>query len=80
MTEPAAGGALPAVWMQIHVNGDPTRIPVVFNIEQLLSHLGAPTAGSAVELNGRIVPRSAHPTTVVKAGDRLEIVTFVGGG
>lgn len=34
----------------------------------------------AVELNGEIVRRSAWAQTPVRAGDRLEIVHFVGGG
>ena len=34
----------------------------------------------AVERNGEIVPRSAHGSTLVLDGDRLEIVVAVGGG
>ncbi len=34
----------------------------------------------AVELNGRIVSRTAWSTTLVSDNDRLEIVHFVGGG
>ena len=30
--------------------------------------------------NREIVPRREHAVTVLEAGDRLEIVTFVGGG
>jgi sulfur carrier protein len=33
-----------------------------------------------VERNGEIVPKSAHRTTHVADGDRLEIVVAVGGG
>jgi thiamine biosynthesis protein ThiS len=33
-----------------------------------------------VERNGGIVPRPAYPTTLIEAGDRLEIVHAVGGG
>jgi sulfur carrier protein len=34
----------------------------------------------AVERNREVVPRATHATTVLAAGDRLELVTFVGGG
>ncbi|MCD6042082.1 MAG: thiamine-biosynthesis protein ThiS, partial [Burkholderiales bacterium] len=34
----------------------------------------------AVERNGEIVPRSAHASTLLADGDRLEIVVAVGGG
>jgi sulfur carrier protein len=34
----------------------------------------------AVERNGEIVPRSLHAQTVLGAGDRIEVVSAVGGG
>ncbi|MGN1467900.1 MAG: sulfur carrier protein ThiS [Ruminococcus sp.] len=34
----------------------------------------------AVELNGDILPKSQYETTVLKDGDKAEIVSFVGGG
>lgn len=34
----------------------------------------------AVERNGEIVPRSRYGETLLKEGDVLEIVSFVGGG
>ena len=34
----------------------------------------------AVELNGELAPRTAWAATAVKAGDKLEVVHFVGGG
>ena len=34
----------------------------------------------AVELNGKIIPRSDFKSTILKDGDSLEIVHFVGGG
>lgn len=34
----------------------------------------------AVELNGELAPRRAWAETVVRSGDRLEVVHFVGGG
>ena len=34
----------------------------------------------AVELNGELAPRTGWPEQVVRSGDKLEIVHFVGGG
>ena len=34
----------------------------------------------AVELNGEILPKSQYGDTVLKDGDIVEIVNFVGGG
>lgn len=34
----------------------------------------------AVEINGDILPKSQYETTVLKDGDKAEIVSFVGGG
>ena len=39
-----------------------------------------PTTRIAVEKNGVIVPKSQYESTMITDGDRLEIVTFVGGG
>ena len=34
----------------------------------------------AVERNGEIVPKSEYDSTVLKDGDAVEVVNFVGGG
>lgn len=34
----------------------------------------------AVELNGDILPKSQYSDTILKDGDCVEIVSFVGGG
>ena len=34
----------------------------------------------AVERNGEIIPKAKYGDTVLKDGDRIEIVSFVGGG
>ena len=34
----------------------------------------------ATELNGDIVPKATYAETVLKDGDSIEIVSFVGGG
>ena len=34
----------------------------------------------AVEMNGDILPKYSYSDTMLKDGDRLEVVSFVGGG
>ena len=34
----------------------------------------------AVEMNEEILPKYSYSETMLKDGDRLEVVTFVGGG
>ncbi|EMG7298544.1 sulfur carrier protein ThiS [Campylobacter upsaliensis] len=34
----------------------------------------------ALELNGKIVPKSEFENLILKKGDKAEIVSFVGGG
>jgi len=49
-------------------------------LDQLINGLGFKGDRVAVEHNGNIAPRTTWPDTPIKAGDRLEVVHFVGGG
>ena len=49
-------------------------------VDQLIAELGLKGDRVAVEHNGNIAPRTAWPKTALKAGDRVEMVHFVGGG
>lgn len=49
-------------------------------LSDVLSSNGYSTDRTAVELNGSIVPKRDYPTTVVRDGDSVEVVSFVGGG
>lgn len=41
---------------------------------------GYKTEFVAIELNGEILPRANYTNTVLSDGDKLEVVSFVGGG
>jgi sulfur carrier protein len=69
-----------ALEIEIFVNGEPKRLRAGVTLQEALPALGAPREGFAVERNGRIVPRSEFPSQRLEGGDRVEIVTFVGGG
>lgn len=66
--------------IRIHVNGQPREVEAGSTIADLLALLDQKPALLAIERNKAIVPKAAHATTALENGDRVEIVTFVGGG
>jgi thiamine biosynthesis protein ThiS len=64
----------------IEVNGEPREVPEGASVAELLGLIGLAAPKVAVERNREIVPRSAWAATRLGAGDRLEIVHFIGGG
>jgi sulfur carrier protein len=66
--------------IHVTVNGTAHRFERPVEVAALLSTLNLVGKKVAVERNGEIVPRSAHASTVLADGDRLEIVVAVGGG
>jgi thiamine biosynthesis protein ThiS len=66
--------------MEITVNGLPRVIDEHATVASLLELLGLESRQLAVERNLELVPRNRHAETQLLAGDRLEVVTLVGGG
>ena len=66
--------------MQIQLNGQPRRFDDVPTLGELLERTGHAAHRVAVEINGVIVPRSRHAEHLLADGDRVEIVTALGGG
>ena len=66
--------------MQILVNGQPRQFGHPLTVAELLAQLELPSRGVAVEVNLQIVPRTRHAEQLLKEGDRLEVVSLVGGG
>lgn len=66
--------------MQISVNGTPRDVRPGETVASLLEALGLEPRGLAVERNLELVPRAQHGGTELTAGDRIEVVTLVGGG
>ncbi len=66
--------------MQISLNGAPQTVEDGTTLKQLVESLGPDPRGIAIELNLEIVPKSEHETVILKDGDKLEVVQFVGGG
>ncbi len=65
---------------EITVNGAARRVSVGATVAELIAELGLAERRVAVERNRDIVPRARHAEVRLEPGDRLELVTFVGGG
>lgn len=65
---------------EIFVNGEAKQVTPGKTVAQLLAELKLEPKHCAVEINLEIVPRAKHAERLLAAGDRLEIVTLVGGG
>jgi sulfur carrier protein len=66
--------------MKIHINGEEKEITDGLSLARLLEELQIRPGRVVIELNRDIVSREAHGSTMLKEGDALEIVHFVGGG
>ena len=66
--------------MTITVNGDLRELREGTTLDSLLETLAVRRDGTAVALNDDVVPRTRHAATVLRGGDRLEIIVAVAGG
>lgn len=66
--------------MIVIVNGRETEVPHGSSVADLLERLGLRERPVAVERNRRVVRKDQRAGTVLCEGDRIEIVTLVGGG
>lgn len=66
--------------VQITLNGERRALPAPTSVHGLIEHLGLSADAVAVERNLEIVRRHQWPGTVLRDGDRVEVVHFVGGG
>jgi sulfur carrier protein len=66
--------------IQFQLNGTTHETPQATTLSALLAQLGLAEKRVALERNGAIVPKSAHASTEISAGDQIEIVQAIGGG
>jgi len=67
--------------MKLTINGEQRAFEQpVDTIENLLELIDVSCARTAVELNGAVIEQRLFGETALQDGDRLEIVSFVGGG
>lgn len=66
--------------MHVQVNGETMELPEDGGMSALLKHMGASPERVALLLNDCPVRRSEWSTVRLKAGDRVEVLSFAGGG
>lgn len=66
--------------MEIVINDRPHKVPEGITVAELLEHLKLSKSLVAVEVNFQVVPHQQYGDHRLRPGDRLEIVTLVGGG
>ena len=66
--------------MELKVNGKPTQLPDGSSAAALLQQLSIRPERVVVEVNLTILKRDQLGSTILKPGDQVEMVHFVGGG
>ncbi len=66
--------------MTIQLNGESYDIPEPVSVDALLLRLDIDARRVAVEVNEIVVKKAVYGETIVRAGDAVEVVNFVGGG
>jgi sulfur carrier protein len=66
--------------MKLRINGEEQVVPDAITVGKLLEHLGITPARVAVEVNFDVVKRAERDRHLLADGDKVEIVSFVGGG
>ncbi|VEP16884.1 Thiamine biosynthesis protein ThiS [Hyella patelloides LEGE 07179] len=64
----------------VQINGETHDFTTSLSLPELLEQIGMNPRLVAVEYNGEILHRQYWSETQIATGDRLEIVTIVGGG
>jgi thiamine biosynthesis protein ThiS len=66
--------------ISILCNGRPREVAAGVTVAELLAELELSPRMVAVEINLELAPRATHQNRALAAGDRIEIVSLVGGG
>lgn len=75
MQQPSTGTRL-----SLTVNGQARQFDGVATLADLIAALNLDKTRVASELNFKLVRKADYAATTLKDGDKVEIVTFVGGG
>jgi len=66
--------------IKIMVNGKQMTINFNISLKILIDNLKLPINKVAIELNRKIVNKNNISKIILKSGDKVEIVNFIGGG
>ena len=66
--------------IKITVNGKQMTVNLKYSLKKLIDMLKLPIKKVAIELNKEIINKKRISKIILKSGDRIEIVNFIGGG
>ena len=66
--------------MKILLNGTSRELAPGLTLTELLNTLELAGRRVAIELNGQVVPASEHALRTLAQGDRVELISAIGGG
>ena len=66
--------------IKITVNGKQMTVNLKFSLKNLIDKLELPIKKVAIELNREIINKKRLSKIILKSGDKIEIVNFIGGG
>ncbi len=66
--------------MKVQLNGTAHEVAPASTVRDLLRQVGREGVPCAVEVNLELVPHHKHAQHPLHEGDRVEVVTLVGGG
>lgn len=69
-----------AFFMHIIVNGSNHEHKGAGSLEELLAELGANKEAVAIMVNDQVIPKTERTGITLKDGDRVEVLSFMGGG
>ncbi len=66
--------------MTVKINGTTRELSRGMSIADLLNELDLTVEGTAVALNGAVIPRQEHGRTTLREDDKVEVIRAVAGG
>lgn len=66
--------------IDVVVNGQSLGVDAGTTLAQLIEKVGSAGRACAAEVNQRLVPKREHAARILEPGDRVELVSLVGGG
>ena len=72
--------AIDARMIQLSINNVPREMPEGSTLADIVQHAGIDVREVAMMVNDAIIARSAYANTVLKHGDSVEMLSFIGGG
>ena len=66
--------------IKIIVNGKQMTVKLKFSLKNLVDKLKLPIGRVAIELNRQIINKKNISRVLLKTGDKIEVVHFIGGG